>query len=189
MAKKLTYENLDQGIRLLDNESVEYEIREKGPREIETPASYDRFIRAFGIILVFLGLYVTSFHSYLLFHSLAEIFSIIVACGTFMVAWNSRRFIENNYILFIGIAYLFVGSIDTLHTLAYQGMGVFKDYGANLSTQLWVSARYIESLSFLIAPLYIGQKLRANSLFFVLLVAFGLLMGSIFLLTENPVGF
>jgi uncharacterized membrane protein YccC len=46
-----------------------------------------------GILLLF-GLYLTSLHSYLLFHSLAEIFSIVVACGIFMLAWNSRRFLE-----------------------------------------------------------------------------------------------
>ena len=141
---------------------------------------YHGFIRAFFIILVFSGLYLTSSHSFLLFHGLVEIFAIIIACGIFMIAWNSRRFMENNYILFIGIAYLFVGGIDTIHTLAYQGMGVFKEYGANLSTQLWVSARYVEGLAFLIAPLYIGKRLRANSVFFGFLVAFGILMGSIF---------
>ncbi|MHC4459475.1 MAG: MASE3 domain-containing protein, partial [Planctomycetota bacterium] len=60
-----------------------------------------------GILFLF-GLYLTSLYSYLLFHSLAEIFSIVVACGIFMLAWNSRRFLENTYLLFIGIAYLFI---------------------------------------------------------------------------------
>ena len=41
------------------------------------------------------ALYLTSRYSYLFFHSLAEIFSIVIACGIFMVAWNSRRFIDN----------------------------------------------------------------------------------------------
>ena len=39
---------------------------------------------------VFLGLYLLSLYSYLLFHSLAEIFSIVVGCGLFLVAWNVR---------------------------------------------------------------------------------------------------
>jgi hypothetical protein len=37
---------------------------------------------------------------------------------------------ENNYLLFIGIAYLFVGCIDFIHTLAYKGMGVFRGFDA-----------------------------------------------------------
>jgi hypothetical protein len=39
-----------------------------------------------GILLLF-GLYLTTLYSYLLFHSLAEIFSIVVACGIFMLAF------------------------------------------------------------------------------------------------------
>src|SRR4030067_1201204 len=92
-------------------------------------------------ILVFLGLYLTSLYSYPLFHSLAELFSIVIACGIFMIAWNSRRFIDNNYLLFVGIAFLFVATIDLIHTLGYKGMGVFQGYETNLPTQLWIAAR------------------------------------------------
>jgi hypothetical protein len=106
-----------------------------------------------GLVFVVLGLlYFTSTYSYLLFHSIAEIFSVVVAFGIFMLAWNSRRFLDNNSLLFIGIAYFFVGMIDILHTLAYKGMGVFSGYDANLPTQLWIAARYLQSISLLLAP-------------------------------------
>jgi len=82
-------------------------------------------------VLALLGLYLSSRYSYLLFHSIAEIFSIVVACGIFMVAWNSRRFLDNNYLLFLGVAYLFVAFLDLIHTLAYNGMGVFPGYATN----------------------------------------------------------
>ena len=55
----------------------------------------------FGVGTLFV-LCLSGLYNYLLFHSLAEIFSIIVACGIFIVAWNSRRFLDNNYLLFIG---------------------------------------------------------------------------------------
>jgi hypothetical protein len=60
-------------------------------------------------MLTLIGLYLSSLYNYLLFHSIAELFSIIIACGVFMIAWNSRRFIRNNYLLFIGVSYLFGG--------------------------------------------------------------------------------
>ena len=41
-----------------------------------------------GFIVLF-GLYMTSKYEYLLFHSLAELFSIIVAGGIFIVAWTT----------------------------------------------------------------------------------------------------
>ena len=80
----------------------------------------------------FLVLYLTSFHHYLLFHSLAEIFSVVIACGIFMFVWNSRKFLDNNYFIFIGIAYFFIAFIDTLHTLAYKGMGIFQGYNSDI---------------------------------------------------------
>ena len=130
--------------------------------------------------LVLFGLYMTSRHSYLLFHSLTEIFSIVVAFGIFVLTWNSRRFIDNSYILFLGIAYLFIGTLDLIHTLAYRGMGVFPEYGGNLATQLWIAARYLQSVSFLAAPLFIGQKLKPPFVFLGYAVVTTLLLMSIF---------
>ncbi len=40
--------------------------------------------------LLLLGLYLTSLYNYLLFHSLAEIFSIVIAFSIFILAWNCR---------------------------------------------------------------------------------------------------
>ncbi len=110
--------------------------------------------------VIFAFLYFLSLYSYLLYHSLAEIFSIVIATGIFMVAWNSRKFMDNNYFLFIGIAFLFVAFVDLIHILAYPGMGVFPEYGTNSAVQLWISARYIESISLLIAVFFIGRKLK-----------------------------
>jgi len=138
------------------------------------------FIVVFVWVLVLSGLYLTSLYSYLLFHSLSEIFSIVVACGIFMIAWNSRQFLDNNYLLFIGIAYLFVGGLDLLHTLAYKGMGVFQAHGANLPTQLWIAARYIESFSLLIAPLVLGRKLRSSFVLMGYFLVVVMLLSSIF---------
>ena len=140
-------------------------------------------------VFVLFGVYLTSLYSYLLFHSLAELFSIVVACGIFIIAWNSRRFLDNNYLLFIGIAYLFIGGLDLVHTLAYTGMGVFQGYASNLPTQLWIAARYVESLSLLIAFLFIGRRLKNNIVFLSYMAAISLLLISIFYWNIFPVCF
>ena len=108
--------------------------------------------------LFLLGLFLTSLYNYLLFHSLAEIFSIVIAFSIFTFAWNCRKIIDNNYLIFLGIAYLFVGFIDIIHTLAYAGMGIFLGYDANLPTQLWIIGRYLESISLLLACFIINKK-------------------------------
>ncbi|HER24430.1 MAG TPA: diguanylate cyclase [Candidatus Atribacteria bacterium] len=129
--------------------------------------------------LLLLGIYLTSLYSYLLFHSLAELFSMVIAFSIFILVWNCRNLIDNNYLLFLGIAFLFIGLIDTLHTLAYAGMGVFLGYGANLPTQLWVAARYLQSLSFLIAC-FIMDKRKINIHF--LLFAYSMILSLLLLL-------
>ncbi|MBT4682414.1 MAG: PAS domain-containing sensor histidine kinase, partial [Chloroflexi bacterium] len=75
------------------------------------------------LLVVLLAIYLSSFYNFLLFHAIAETISVLIAVGVFFFAWNSREFLKNNYFLFIGIAYLFVGSIDMVHTFAYKGMG------------------------------------------------------------------
>jgi hypothetical protein len=126
-------------------------------------ATYASIVETSLIWLVILGvLYLTSLYSYLLFHSIIEIFTIAVAVTTFMIAWNARQMMDNNYLLFLGIAYLFVAFIDLAHTLTYGGMGVFADQTSNLPTQLWVAGRYVQSISLLIAPLFLKRKLRIN---------------------------
>jgi len=106
-------------------------------------------------------LLLVSLQNYLLFHSLAELFSIVIAFGIFVIGWNSKKYYKNNYLLLIGIAYLFVAFFDTLHTLAYKGMTVFKGYDDNnLPPQLWLVARYMESLALLAAPLFFNRPVR-----------------------------
>ena len=144
------------------------------------PARVQDFISAAIFIAALIGLYFTSRINYLLFHSLAEIFSIVVACALFMIAWNSRQYIKNPYLLFIGIAYLFIGSIDLLHTLTYKGMPIFTDYDF-YANQLWIGARYMESITLLLAfaYLYAGRPIRPYGVLAAYTVATGLLIASV----------
>jgi signal transduction histidine kinase len=121
-----------------------------------------RSIEYAGAALVLGALYLASTYSYLLFHSIVELFSIVIAAGIFMLAWNSRRFQTADYLLLLGIAYLYVGGVDLLHTLAYEGMGIFVGYGSNLATQLWVLARFTEAVALLAAPLFLRRKVDAR---------------------------
>lgn len=96
-----------------------------------------------------------SFGNYLLFHTVVELFSVYVAYVIFLIVWKSRARLENRYLILIGIAFFFIGSIDFLHTLTFRGMEIFHGFGVNLTVQLWILARYLESISFLVAPLFL----------------------------------
>lgn len=110
-------------------------------------------------LLVLILLYVSSLYSGLLFHNLAQSFAVIIACGIFMVAWNSRRHVGNHYLTFIGVAYLFIGMLELAHMLSYEGMNIFRGYDADVPTQLGIATRYLESLTMLLAPLMLYRRI------------------------------
>lgn len=112
-------------------------------------------------LLAMAGFYAVNSYNYLLFHIFAELFSIIIAFGVFIIAWNARSFMTNHFTLFIGIAYFFVGLLDIMHLLTYQGMSVFSLQDANTATQFWIAARYLESTSLFIAPFMLLRRLNA----------------------------
>ncbi|MBI5522223.1 MAG: response regulator [Desulfarculus sp.] len=137
-------------------------------------------LSALPLLLAFGVLYLSSLDSFQLFHTLAELFSIVVGCGAFMVAWNSRRFSGNHYILFVGIALLFVGFLDLLHALAYKGMGVFAWATVDHPTQFWIAARYLSAGSLLMAPVFTGRTLRPYLALAVFALTTGALAGAVF---------
>lgn len=110
------------------------------------------------------GLYLTSFHSYLLFHTLAEILRVSMAVAIFMLALNVRDSLDNSSLLFISTAYVFVCGLEILHALASQGVGAFFPDEPNLAAQLWIAARYVESGSLLLAPLVLDRKPKLGSI-------------------------
>ena len=113
--------------------------------------------------------------NYLLFHSLIEIVGIVAAFAIFMVGWNARRTLDNGYLLMLGPVFLCAGALDLLHTLAYKGLGVFPEFGANLPTQLWVAARLVEGFGLALAPLFFTRRPRIGAT----LVAGGALAGGL----------
>ncbi|MBN1501837.1 MAG: hypothetical protein JW982_16890 [Spirochaetes bacterium] len=114
------------------------------------------------LILVMLPLlYYTSRINFLLFHSISEMFGIIVSCCIFIIAWVTRKKSGNKYFVLLGIAYLSVGIIDFFHTLSYSGMNLF-DSRIFYANQLWIGARFLESGSLLLFVIFFNRKLRLH---------------------------
>ena len=146
----------------------------------EPSGRFGTYVHFFIWALALVGFYLTSRYSLPLFHGIAGLFSVVIAGGVFAVAWNSRGFLENNYLLFLGIAYLFVGALDLLHTLAYGGMRVFPGFGADLPVQLGFAARGLESVSLCLAPLCLGRRLKPYAVFAGYVLAFAVITLMIF---------
>ncbi|MHA1235203.1 MAG: MASE3 domain-containing protein [Promethearchaeota archaeon] len=152
------------------------------PQESESEKSItwrdliEYFILIIGIMLTFL----LSTYSYLLFHSIAEVISIVISGGIFFIGWNSRKYMNTSFFLIIGTSFLFISAIDLLHTLSYSGMNIFLDYDANLPTQLWIAARYWQSFSYLLASLAINKKVNASYLMGSCMIIISILFYTIF---------
>ncbi|HSR36678.1 MAG TPA: GGDEF domain-containing protein, partial [Desulfurivibrionaceae bacterium] len=148
------------------------------------------FLPAVLAVIALAALYATSFYNYLLFHSLAEIFSIVIAFTIFIIAWNSRDHLGHSYLYLLGIAYLFIGFLDLVHTLAYKGMRIFADYDF-YANQLWIAARYLESITLLVAFSLAAKRVVVRP--YVVEVLFtlitGLILLSIFVWKVFPVCF
>ncbi|WP_051533883.1 MASE3 domain-containing protein [Desulfitibacter alkalitolerans] len=136
------------------------------------------------IVFISILLAVTSFIlmslNFILFHTIIELFAILVAFSIFIIALNTYNIAQNSYFMFLGISYGFIGFYDLLHTLAYNGMGVFPGDTANLATQLWIIARYVESISLFLAIALLFKTIRPAVIVgghFVLAVA---LLSSVF---------
>jgi PAS domain S-box-containing protein len=128
-------------------------------------------------LIILLLTYLTIFYNYLLFHTIVELFSIVIGGGIFIICWNSRKRIDNSFFLVIGVSFLYIGFLDFVHSLAYTGMNIFTGYDTNLPTQLWIAARYTQAGSFLLASLVINKKIKINYLIiFYTLVTFILLV-------------
>jgi putative nucleotidyltransferase with HDIG domain len=138
-------------------------------------------------VLILSAVSLSSIYSYLLFHSLAELFSIVIACCIFILTWNSRPFLTNNYLLFIGLSSLFIGLFDLLHMLAYKGMGVFPGNSPNLPTQLWIAGRYLQTAVMLLAPFLFRIRLSSRFTIVILSVISTSLILCIFVFDVFPI--
>lgn len=119
-------------------------------------------IKTFGLVyLLLIGLYFTTWVDYLLFHTLSELFSIVIGFCLFIIAIHTRNYIRNNYLLFIGMAYFFIAFLDLLHTLSYKGMPIFTDYDY-YANQLWIGARYLESITLVLACIALQRERKIN---------------------------
>ncbi|MCP5373460.1 MAG: EAL domain-containing protein [Hyphomicrobiales bacterium] len=96
--------------------------------------------------------------NFLLFHTLAELFAIVVALLAFPVAWYTFPFSRNNYLMFLACGYFWIAVLDTAHTFAFKGMGILPATGqANAATQFWLAARYCEAVLLAVAPAYLHR--------------------------------
>jgi PAS domain S-box-containing protein len=90
--------------------------------------------------------------SYLLFHNIAEFFSIMVSLSIFSVGWYTYNQSKDRHALFLSAAFLSIGLMDFMHTMASAAMPAFiTPNSTNKSAQFWVAVRLFSALAFLLS--------------------------------------
>lgn len=147
-----------------------------------------KFIIVF-VQLIGLGLlYYLSTEKYPVFHLLTEFFSIVIGITIFLITFNSSRFLKNNYLISVGIAFLFIAILDVFHALSMPdfGLGIVPE---SHSIQLWIAARFFESTIFLFS--FVGfrrkQKIRVEWLLLLYFTLTVLIFASVYIWQNFPI--
>jgi PAS domain S-box-containing protein len=110
-------------------------------------------------------LVLVSFKNYLLFHTIAELFAIVIAILLYVVAWQTYSFSRNSFLMYLGCGYFWIALLDCAHTLVYKGMVIFPISIANPATQFWIASRYSEALLLVTAPLLMNRAIARDLTF------------------------
>lgn len=113
-------------------------------------------------------------HSHLLFHTLVELTTVLVAGAMLMLVVNAREIMKSDYAVLAALGLTFTAGFDLFHVLTSDGMSLFPNYGTNAALQLLVISRMILSVTFLVAPIFLTRKLNI-----ALALACYLLMGAV----------
>ncbi len=100
--------------------------------------------------------------SYLVFHNVAEFFSVMVSLSIFGVGWFAYNQSRDYHALILSTAFLVVGLVDFMHTLSYLGMpDFFTPNSVDKAARFWVLVRLFSALVFLTSAfIYIGTPKR-----------------------------
>ncbi|HBA89041.1 MAG TPA: hypothetical protein DCZ75_13985 [Geobacter sp.] len=120
--------------------------------------------------------------SYLVFHNIAEFFSIMVSLCIFSVGWYTCEQSKDQRALFMGTAFLVVGLLDFMHTMSNQAMPAFITPNSfNKSTQFLIGARLLGAATFLASAFINPEQERRWISRQTMMAAAVALTGSIFM--------
>lgn len=105
--------------------------------------------------------------NFLVFHTLVELFAIIVSFMLFALAWYTHRFSRDHLLIFLACGMFWVGALDIAHTLTYKGMHLLPTEESNTPTQIWIGTRYLQAMTLFTAPLLARRSFDKLALFAV----------------------
>ncbi|MHA1339599.1 MAG: MASE3 domain-containing protein [Promethearchaeota archaeon] len=119
-------------------------------------------------ILIIASTPILFYWNLLFFHTLIEIFCVVISYSIFIITWNAKDKIKNSFIVFLGTGMVFVSFFDLLHSLSFPGLNIFPNYNLNLSLKFWIYARFIQQISFFLTiNMITKENLNPIKIFFI----------------------
>lgn len=118
--------------------------------------------------IVLLILYFIQLKNFDFFHTLAETYTVVVAFFIFFIIIYFKKGAKDNFLTILAISYLSVSFLDFLHMFYFSATLI---PATNQSISFWVAGRYVESLSLIIASLYMRRKTNLTLLSIIYLTA------------------
>lgn len=112
------------------------------------------------LLLCWLGIY----NPYLPLSFIAELLAISVAFNIGVITYLTYPLSKNDYFRFLGLGYLFVALLDTMHLLTYSGLPLIGFELANTATFFWIFARLFESSILLLATFTLCNRSKCSTL-------------------------
>jgi len=134
------------------------------------PSDRSIALGAAGLAVVFGLAVVTHRAEYLAFHSSIEFLVAAVSLALFAISWHTRRLVDDDFLTVLGVCLLFGAATLFVHALTYNGMPIFLSSTVTTASQFWIEARLTLAVGLVVAPLFIGRRLKRPGLAFV---AFG----------------
>ncbi|MCJ9428056.1 bacteriohemerythrin [Kordiimonas marina] len=103
--------------------------------------------------------------NFLVFHLLAELFPILISLMMFAIAYSTRDLGAIGSLPLIAVGYVWVGLLDMAHVFTYKGMNLIAGADANMATQFWIAARFLEACILAAVPWFISRKRPFTSLY------------------------
>ena len=119
------------------------------------------------IIFMISILFARYFGGHILFHTFAEIFSVLVGLMMIIIVSYTYQFTKNNFLLYLGIGYFWVAILDLLHMLTYPGISIYPTNDPNTMLTFWLAARFLEAF-ILFAALFVNFHTISKFKVFVL---------------------
>lgn len=122
-----------------------------------------------GIIIC---LYLLHMNHYFMFHSFIELFSGVISFAIFMVSMNTYKLSKNDFLVFLGSGYVYVGMLDIFHAFSYGSMNIIPGASTDMVSKFWLTARFFEASTLLLSNFFLYKKVSHQKLSLVQIIYF-----------------